>query len=165
MYRHKWLFLCLNYFIHPHNYCSSQLRSVKMPGTRVELAEIALPEFGLPLEEPTIPAATYEARIAAARQRASDGGYDVLMVYADREHFANLAYLTGFDPRFEEALLIVTPGRMPALLLGNECYGYARIAKVELRRILFQSFSLVAQPRDRSAPLDDILAGEGIARA
>ena len=24
------------------------------------------------------------------------------------EHFANLAYLTGFDPRFEESLLIVT---------------------------------------------------------
>jgi hypothetical protein len=30
------------------------------------------------------------------------------MVYADREHFANMAYLTGFDPRFEEALLILT---------------------------------------------------------
>ncbi|HLQ11043.1 MAG TPA: aminopeptidase P family N-terminal domain-containing protein, partial [Ktedonobacteraceae bacterium] len=83
-----------------------------MPETRVELAEIVLPEFGLPREEPTIPAATYEARIAAVRQRASDAGYDVLMVYADREHFANLAYLTGFDPRFEEALLILAPDRM-----------------------------------------------------
>ena len=27
------------------------------------------------------------------------------MVYGDREHFANLAFLTGFDPRFEEAIL------------------------------------------------------------
>ena len=78
-----------------------------MPGTRVELAEIALPEFGLPHVEPTIPAATYAARVAAARQRASDAGYDVLIVYADREHFANMAYLTGFDPRFDEALLIL----------------------------------------------------------
>src|SRR6266567_2199980 len=84
-----------------------------MPETRVELAEIVLPEFGLPREEPTIPAATYEARIAAVRQRASDAGYDVLMVYADREHFANLAYLTGFDPRFEEALLILTQDQTP----------------------------------------------------
>jgi hypothetical protein len=75
-----------------------------MPETRVELAEIVLPEFGLPREEPNIPAATYEARIAAVRQRTSDAGYDVLMVYANREHFANLAFLTGFDPRFEEAL-------------------------------------------------------------
>src|SRR5438128_1543673 len=83
----------------------------------VERAEIALPDFGLPREEPTIPAATYETRVAAARQRAADAGYDVLIVYADREHFANLAYLTGFDPRFEEALLILAPGHPPTLLV------------------------------------------------
>jgi len=71
-----------------------------MSETRVELAEIVLPEFGLPQIEPTIPAATYDSRIAEARRRASNAGYDVLMTYADREHFANLAYLTGFDPRF-----------------------------------------------------------------
>ncbi|HZS93019.1 MAG TPA: hypothetical protein VFE42_36710 [Chloroflexota bacterium] len=53
-------------------------------------------------------------------RRASAEGYDALLVYVDREHFANLAYLTGFDPRFEEALLILkprgtvtTPIRMP----------------------------------------------------
>ncbi|MGZ3610822.1 MAG: aminopeptidase P family N-terminal domain-containing protein, partial [Ktedonobacteraceae bacterium] len=62
-----------------------------MSKTRVELAEMVLPEFGLPGIEPIIPAATYEARISVARQRASDAGYDVLIVYADREHFANLA--------------------------------------------------------------------------
>src|SRR6266404_3614671 len=125
----------------------------------VRLAAIELPDFGTPTVEPVIPAEVYAARRAAAC------GFDAILVYGDREHSANIAYLTGFDPRFEEALLIVTPGRAPALLLGNECFGYARIAKIELRRILFQSFSLVAQPRDRSAPLDDILAGEGIARA
>src|SRR5260221_12784833 len=95
-----------------------------MPGTRVELAEIVLPEFGLPREEPTIPASTYEARIASARPRASDCGYDVLMVYADREHFANLAYLTGCDPRFEEAWLILSQDRPPMLLVANEDMAY-----------------------------------------
>ena len=34
-------------------------------------------------------------------------GYDHVVVWADREHSANLAYLSGFDPRFEEAVLIV----------------------------------------------------------
>ena len=131
----------------------------------VRLAAVELPDFGTPTVEPVIPAEVYAARLAALRQRAAARGLDAILVYGDREHSANLAYLTGFDPRFEETLLIVTPGRTPALLLSNECYGYAQIAKVELRRILFQSFSLVAQPRDRSAPLDDILAGEGIARA
>ena len=35
-------------------------------------------------------------------------GLTYALIYADREHFANLAYLTNFDPRFEEALLIVS---------------------------------------------------------
>ena len=122
-----------------------------MPETRVELAEIVLPEFGLPREEPTIPAATYEARVTAARQRASAAGYDVLMVYADREHFANLAYLTGFDPRFEEALLILTQDQTPTLLVGNEDMAYTAISPIELRPVLFQTFSLLSQPRSSSA--------------
>ena len=41
------------------------------------------------------------------RARCDEEGYDRLVVYADREHSANLAYLTGFDPRFEEAALVV----------------------------------------------------------
>src|SRR5438552_3092411 len=94
--------------------------SPRMSGTRVELVEVDLPGFSLPGEEPVIPAATYQARIATARQRAADAGYDALVVYADREHFANLAYLTGFDPRFEEALLILSGNGTPTLLVGNE---------------------------------------------
>ena len=133
-----------------------------MTGTRVELAEIALPEFGLPRIEPTIPAATYKARIAAARQRASDAGYDVLMVYADREHFANLAYLTGFDPRFEEALLILTLDSIPTLLVGNEDMAYTSISPIELQPVLYQTFSLLSQPRSSSAPLSAILHDAGI---
>ena len=42
------------------------------------------------------------------------------MVYADREHSANLSYLTGFDPRFEETLLVATPERDSAMLVDNE---------------------------------------------
>lgn len=136
-----------------------------MPGTRVELAEIALPEFGLPRIEPTIPTTTYEARIAGARQRASDAGYDVLIVYADREHFANLAYLTGFDPRFEEALLILTQDRTPILLVGNEDMAYTAISPIELQPVLFQTFSLLSQPRSSSAPLTTILLNAGVGGA
>jgi hypothetical protein len=133
-----------------------------MPGTRVELAEIVLPEFGLPSVEPTILAATYEARITAARQRASDAGYDVLMVYADREHFANMAYLTGFDPRFEEALLILTQDQTPTLLVGNEDMAYTAISPIDLQPILFQTFSLLSQPRSSSSPLPTILRDAGV---
>ena len=74
----------------------------------VELAPVALPDFGMSTVEPAIPDATYEARIKTAWTRVQSAGLDALVVYADREHFANLAYLVGYDPCFEEALLVVT---------------------------------------------------------
>ena len=97
--------------------------------TTVRLAEIRLPDFGRPEDErPEIPAATYGRRVDALRERAETRGYDRLVVYADREHSANLSFLTGFDPRFEEAVLIVGPAGEPAILVGNECWGMAGAA-------------------------------------
>lgn len=129
---------------------------------RVELAELVLPEFGLPTVQPDIPLATYEARIEAALARASAAGYDAMLVYGDREHFANLAYLTGYDPRFEEALLILIDGRKPTLLLGNEGMGYSGVSPVDLERALYQTFSLLGQPRGDSPMLSDILKAAGL---
>ena len=130
--------------------------------TNARLAEISLPDFGMSGEMPTIPAEIYRDRLERLRARADEQGYDQLVVYADREHSANLAYLTGFDPRFEEAMLVVNTTGEPAILVGNECYGMAGAAPVEMRRALFQDFSLPGQPRDRSRPLAEILAAEGI---
>jgi hypothetical protein len=128
----------------------------------VELTEIALPEFGPPQTEPEIPVATYEARIRETRERAAYSGYDALLIYGDREHFANIAYLTGYDPRFEEALLILAPGRPPALLVGNEGVAYAALSPVPMEKVLYQSFSLPGQPRGASKPLATILREGGI---
>ena len=131
--------------------------------TTARLAHIELPDFGMPDVAPVIPPSVYEARLVRARERAAARGYDRLIVYADREHSANLAYLTGFDPRFEEAVLILGPRGDPALLVGNECFGMAGAAPIALRRQLFQDLSLPSQPRDRSRSLTDILAAEGVA--
>jgi hypothetical protein len=129
---------------------------------RARLREVELPEFGLPERSPQIPAQVHADRVETLRRRGAQRGYDRLVVYADREHSANLAYLTGFDPRFEEALLVVTPDGEPAILVGNECYGMAGAAPLPMRRHLFQELSLPNQPRDRSRPLAEILAAEGI---
>jgi len=94
----------------------------------------------------------------------ADRGFHRLIVYADREHSANLAYLTGFDPRFEEAILVVGPSDEPAILVGNECFGMAGAAPLPMRRCLFQELSLPSQPRDRSRSLTDILVDEGVRR-
>jgi hypothetical protein len=70
------------------------------------LRDVVIPDFGLPLEAPRIPAASYEKRCREAYARAE---CDWLVVYADREHLANIAFLSGYDPRFEEALLLLGP--------------------------------------------------------
>jgi hypothetical protein len=126
------------------------------------LADIDLPAFGMPAAMPEIAPATYRDRLARLRERADARGLDRVVVYADREHSATISFLTGFDPRFEEALLVIGPDGDPAVLVGNECWGIAGAAPLPLRRHRFQDFSLPNQPRDRSAPLGEILFGEGV---
>lgn len=128
----------------------------------VELGEVEVPEYGLPAAEPSVPAATYQARVSAAAQAAAEAGLDALLVYGDREHFANISYLTRFDPRFEEALLILVPGAVPTLLVGNEGEAYARIAAIDIDVVRYQSFSLVNQPRSASPRLADLLRAAGL---
>jgi hypothetical protein len=111
------------------------------------LREIDLPEFGIPAAPPSIPAATYDRRCLEAYAR---GRCDWLVVYGDREHNANLAFLTGYDPRFEEALLLVGPGDRRVLIVGNEGLGYAPLADLPgVELALAQTVSLMGQ--DRSA--------------
>jgi Xaa-Pro aminopeptidase len=117
----------------------------------------------MPEEMPQLPAHLYQERMERFIGRFRVQGYERMVVYADREHSANLSYLTGFDPRFEEALLIVGGDSEPALLVGNECWGLAGAAPLPMRRHLFQDFSLPGQPRDRSMSLREILHDEGIA--
>ena len=130
---------------------------------RARLAEVDLPEFGRPAATPEIPPAIYADRLERLLDRMSQAGYDRLIVYADREHSANLAWLTGFDPRFEEAIVVVAPTGEPAILVGNECYGMAGAAPLSMRRHLFQDLSLPSQPRGRSRSLREILGDEGVA--
>ena len=126
------------------------------------LATVDLPDLGQPETTPEVPSSIYPARLERLRERMDVRGYDRIVVYADREHSANLSYLTGFDPRFEEAILIVAPTGEPAVLVGNECWGTAGAAPLPMRRELFQDLSLPGQPRDRSRALADVLADEGL---
>jgi hypothetical protein len=132
------------------------------PTRTARLAHIELPDFGMPELEPLIPASMHAARLDRLRAAMESHGYDRLVIYADREHSANLSWLSGFDPRFEEAVAIVGPSGDPAILVGNECWGTAGAAPLPMRRVLFQDLSLPGQPRDRSRPLSEIFGDEGI---
>lgn len=133
--------------------------------SRVRLAEIELPDFDMPEAMPELEPQIYADRLDLLRERMAERGLTRLLIYADREHSANAAYLTGFDPRFEEALLIIAPHGEPAILVGNENWGTAGAAGLSVRRHMFQDFSLPSQPRNQSRALADILAEEGVGEA
>lgn len=130
--------------------------------TRVSLARIELPEFGVPTVEPTIPVETYHWRMEVALRLARAADFDSLVIYGDREHFANLAYLTGYDPRFEESLLILTDKQQPTLVVGLEGWGYSQVNQVNVKYILYKSFSLLGMPRDEKPLLTQIFREAGI---
>ena len=130
--------------------------------TRAELRRVELPRFGPDAVMQELPASLYGSRLERVRRAAAERGFDRIVLYADREHSASIAWLTGFDPRFEEAIVVVGPDDDPAILVGNECFGMAGAAPLPMRRHLHQDMSLPAQPRDRSRPIDEVLGGEGI---
>jgi hypothetical protein len=128
----------------------------------VRLREIQIPDFGLPLEVPQIPPSTYERRCRNAYEGA---GARWLVVYADREHFANIMFLTGFDPRFEEALLVLGPGDRRVIVAGNECVDYAPLARLpHVEIVLAQSFGLMGQDRSGAPSLANVLRTLGMAK-
>jgi len=130
------------------------------------LIDVEWPKFG-EVERPPVPeVAEFEARVDSTRAAMDRLDLTHLIIYGDREHFANLAYLTGFDPRFEEAALILSLQDSPLLLVGNECEGYLPVSPLHengnLRSELYQPFSLLNQPRDDSRLIKEIFSEEGI---
>lgn len=116
---------------------------------------VALPDIELAAAPPVIPDEEYLDRLDALQQRASEARLDAVVVYGDREHFGNMLYLTGYDPRFEEALLVVRSHARPVLILGNESIDHSRVARIDVDRVLCQSLSLLGQDRSVAPNLAD----------
>jgi hypothetical protein len=131
------------------------------------MPDVVLRQIPLPEEEaagpepPAIAAEEYARRCDVTLARA---GTPWVAIYGDREHSANLLFLSGFDPRFEEALLLLGPDRRRVLLLGNEGLIHAAIVGLPVEIALSQGFSLMAQPRDVAPRLDRVLAEAGLSR-
>lgn len=131
----------------------------------MRLAATDLPALSPLGPEPVLGEAVYAGRIAAARARMAALGLTALAVYADREHYANVSYLTGFDPRFEEALLVLRADGPPAILAGNESLSFCERAGIAVEGILCQSLSLPSQDRSVRTRVADGLAAAGVSRS
>ena len=126
---------------------------------KIEWTQIEIDDFGLPGEYPDIPKSVFEKRCEKTFAGANS---DWVVVYGDREHFANLMYLTNFDPRFEEAILLLGANNKRVLYTGNEGIGYIDVIKPSVDVVLCQSFSLMGQDRTKSPGLKDLFREAGI---
>jgi hypothetical protein len=123
------------------------------------LKQVPMPEFQFIEETPLVPGEEYERRLAALVEAA---GSDWVLVFADREHFANLTYLVNYDPRFEEGLLVLGSNGKRVLVVGNEGMSYLAILRAAVEVELCQTFSLNSQPRSKAPRLKDVLVKIGI---
>lgn len=132
------------------------------------LKEVEYPVYSTPEKVGPAAAGELALRIGAVCGKMEERGLSHLVVYGDREHFANIHYLSGFDPRFEEALLVIRPGKDPLILVGNEGEGHLGISSLylvgRLRHLKYTPFSLMDQPRDTSVTLEEIFRSEGIGK-
>jgi Xaa-Pro aminopeptidase len=117
----------------------------------VTLTDRDWPDFGAPAVPAPVTRSELAARLALIRDAMAAAGLDALVIYGDREHFANILWASGFDPRFEEALLVVLPEGAPLLMAGNECLPFTQaspaVAAGDIAVAHCASFSLLSQPR------------------
>lgn len=129
---------------------------------QIRYRAIDRPNIGVPVEYPIIPGDVYRGRLGRIQTLMGQKQADAIVIYGDREHFATFAWLTGIEPRFEEAIGIITPSQPPSVLLGNECLSLAGWTPAVLRAIHWPSLSLLGQPRSGIRPLTDLLRDAGI---
>lgn len=125
-----------------------------------QLKRITWPDFGAPALPPPLGLPEMDSRLAAIRAAMAARNLTRLVIYGDREHCANMLWATGFDPRFEEALLIIGPDHA-TLAAGNECFSFTAISPLvqsgAIRPVLCPSLSLISQPRTGGDRLDQFI--------
>lgn len=130
------------------------------------LKEIIWPDFGKDALPVSFSADELTARVNQTREMMERYQLTHLIIYADKEHFANLKYLLNYEPKFEEAVLVLDLKNDPLILMGNECVNRFKASPLfqinKLRTERFQPFSLLNQPKDESRLMKEIFASEGI---
>lgn len=129
---------------------------------RISLNTISPPSVWRDLPSVTLSDLTLAARKAQVLARMRERGLETLVVYADKEHGGNFEYLTGFIPRFEEALLVLHADGEAVLVLGNENLKLAAHARLSNRVIHAPWFSLPNQPMGNQKTLPQLLQDAGI---
>lgn len=105
---------------------------------------------------------TMEEHRRKVLEKMTERGLDVLLVYGDREHGANYAYLTGFETRFEESVLVLHKDGTCFLMLGNENLKMCSHSFIKAEMIHVPHFSLPNQPMETEKTLDELFRDAGL---
>ena len=105
---------------------------------------------------------TMKEHFRKVMEKMREQALDALVIYGDREHGANFAYLTGFEPRFEEALLVLHRDGKAYLVLGNENLKMCRYSFVKAELIHCPYFSLPCQPMIPEKPMKTFMEEAGL---
>ncbi|MGI5959806.1 MAG: M24 family metallopeptidase [Massiliimalia sp.] len=130
--------------------------------TQIGYTKVTPPVFEMPKRPADLSDQVYEAHKSRTLSAMKNLGMDALVVYADREHGSNFGYLTGFEPRFEEAVLVLLPDGTASVLLGNECLKMHAYSRIPVTPIHTPFFSLPNQPMEGERPLEQVFAQAGI---
>ncbi|MBA7845682.1 M24 family metallopeptidase [Klebsiella sp. RHBSTW-00484] len=128
----------------------------------VTLSPVAQPTLWHDVPSVTLNDETLRHRRAKVLANMRQQALDTLIVYADKEHGGNFEYLTGFIPRFEEALLVLHQDGEAVLVLGNENLKLAGYARLDNRVIHAPWFSLPNQPMETTKTLTQLLQDAGV---
>jgi len=128
----------------------------------VTLSPVAQPTLWHDVPSVTLNDETLRQRRAKVLANMRQQALDTLIIYADKEHGGNFEYLTGFIPRFEEALLVLHQDGEAVLVLGNENLKLAGYARLDNRVIHAPWFSLPNQPMETTKTLAQLLQDAGV---
>lgn len=95
-------------------------------------------------------------------ERMNAAGLHLLAIYADREHGTNFGYLTGYEPRFEESVLMLQADGTAKLMLGNESLRMAPYSRIHAEVVHTPHFSLPNQPMGNTRTLAELIEEAGV---
>lgn len=127
------------------------------------LKQVPPPQIFRDIPSPVMADNTFKTRLSKLVQAINQQGIDHLVIYADKEHGGNFEYLSGFIPRFEEALLVVSASGELSYIMGNENLKLVPFARNPGRCLHAAAFSLPNQPMENAQPLSALLASAGVA--
>ena len=129
---------------------------------QIVLSNVPAPAFGYTPRQEVLTDETMTQRLQKVLALMKRKALDRLIVYADLEHGSNFEYLTGFLPRFEEALLVLHQNGAAYMLMGNENAKMVRYARLQAQLIHVPFFSLPNQPMEDDGDMTGYLKMAGI---